>query len=155
MSLLHARGHARIDANLTPLIDLAFLLIVFFVLIARMSGEQLPPVALPEPHHAALSPIKLGQRIAVNVISDGGRTLLSLGGQRFAADAAGESALAGALAQRIARDWTLPVDVRADRTLRYEEVQPVLRAIARAAASAGASPVTVRVCALESAPSRP
>lgn len=150
MSLLHARGPARIDANLTPLIDLAFLLIVFFVLIARMSGEQLPAVDLPEPHRAALSPITSGQRIAVNVIRDGDRTLLSLGAQRFAADAEGERALTLALAQRIARDRTIPVDVRADRSLRYEDVQPVLRAVARAAAREANGPITVRVCALQS-----
>ncbi len=152
MSLLHARGPVRIDANLTPLIDLAFLLIVFFVLIARMSGEQLPAVALPQPHHAALSPIQSGQRIAVNVTREGDRTVLSLGAQRFAADRAGESALSQALAQRIARDRTIPVDVRADRTLHYSDVQPVLRAVANAASSAGVGPITVRVCALESTP---
>ena len=33
MSLIHTRGPARIDANLTPLIDLSFLLIVFFILV--------------------------------------------------------------------------------------------------------------------------
>ncbi len=155
MSLLHARGPARIDANLTPLIDLAFLLIVFFVLIARMSGEQLPSVELPEPHRAALSPIKSGQRIAVNVVRDGDRTILSLGAQRFAADADGERALTQVLAQRIARDRTIPVDVRADRSLRYEAVQPVLRAVAHAAAQAGGGPITVRVCALQSAATTP
>ncbi len=151
MSLLHARGPARIDANLTPLIDLAFLLIVFFVLIARMSGEQLPAVSLPEPHRAALTPIRSGQRIAINVIRDGTTIVRSLGSQRFSADSAGEGALIEALMQRIARDRTLPVDIRADRSLPYTEVQPILHAVAQAAERAGVGPITLRVCALESA----
>ncbi len=149
MSLLHARGPARIDANLTPLIDLAFLLIVFFVLVARMGGDQLPPVALPKPTHPAMTPAGGGQRVALNVFADGDRTILSLGSRRFSDDDAGQRDLASALAQRIRKDPTAALDIRADRTLRYDMVEPALKALAEAASLAGAPRVTIRVCALE------
>jgi len=149
VSLLHARGPARINANMTPLIDLAFLLIVFFVLVARMSSEQLPPVALPQPLHAATTAAGSRPRLTVNVIADGDRTTLSLGARRFADDDAGRAELAAAIAQKIRRDPTLPVDLRADRSLRYDRVEPALRAIAQAASQIGVGRVTIRVCALE------
>lgn len=149
MSLLHARGPARIDANMTPLIDLAFLLIVFFILVARMGGEQLPPVSLPEPRHAATTSAGSRPRLAVNVIANGDQTILSIGAKKFSDDESGRRALADAIAQRIRRDPTLPVDIRADRSLRYDKVEPALRAIAQAASQAGAQGVTIRVCALD------
>ncbi len=134
---------------MTPLIDLAFLLIVFFILVARMGGEQVPPVALPSPHHAATSSAGSRPRLTVNVMTSGEGTILSLGAKRFPDDDGGRRALADAIAQRIRQDSTLPVDIRADRTLRYDKVEPALRAIAQAASQAGTGRVTIRVCALD------
>lgn len=134
---------------MTPLIDLAFLLIVFFVLVARMSSDQLPPVALPQPRNAATTSAGNRARLAVNVVVDGDHTTLSLGARRFADDDAGRADLANAIAQKIRRDPSLPIDLRADRSLRYDQVEPALRAIAHAASQSGAGRVTIRVCALE------
>ena len=39
---------ARIEANLTPMIDVSFLLIVFFVLVSRISGGERTPMELPD-----------------------------------------------------------------------------------------------------------
>lgn len=149
MSLLHSRGQARIDCNLTPLIDLAFLLIIFFILVTRMSGDQSPPVALPAPTHPAMKPAGTQSRLTVNVEVDGSQTVVSLGARRFAAGERGHEELAIALARRIRSDPTLPVDIRADRTLPYSAIEPTLRSIAHAAATAGSGKITVRVCALE------
>ncbi len=149
MSLLYSRGPARIDANLTPLIDLAFLLIVFFVLVARMGGDQVPPVALPEPRHPATTPAGSRSRLAVNVMADGTGTIVSLGARKFARDEKGTNDLALAIAERIRLDPSIPVDIRADRSLRYELVEPALQAISRAASQVGSQRVTIRVCAIE------
>ncbi|MSR29056.1 MAG: biopolymer transporter ExbD [Phycisphaerales bacterium] len=153
MSLLHARGAARIDCNLTPMIDLAFLLIVFFVLVARMGGDQAPTMALPEPHHAALSPQERVGRIAVNVLADDGGASVTVGAMRFGTADADIDRIAEAIAQRLRADPSLKVDVRADRSLPYREVEPALKAIAQAVANQGSGAVTVRVCALD-APGR-
>ena len=37
MSTVYRRGPAAIEANLTPMIDMTFLLIVFFVLVSQIS----------------------------------------------------------------------------------------------------------------------
>lgn len=149
MSLLYARGTARIDSNLTPLIDLAFLLIVFFILVTRMSGEQTPPINLPQPGHPAMTPARAQPRLTVNLMVEGDKTVVSLGSRRFAPGDAGQRDLTLAIAQRIRLDPALPVDVRADRSLRYAAVEPTLHAIAQAATQAGLGHLTVRVCALE------
>ena len=39
---------ASIEANLTPMIDVSFLLIVFFVLVSRITDAEQAPMALPE-----------------------------------------------------------------------------------------------------------
>jgi biopolymer transport protein ExbD len=36
VSLIYRRGPAQISANLTPMIDVTFLLIVFFVLVSQI-----------------------------------------------------------------------------------------------------------------------
>src|SRR4030065_2770312 len=44
-------GYLRI--NLTPMIDIVFLLLIFFVLIAQFSSRQLAQVQLPVPQPSA------------------------------------------------------------------------------------------------------
>ena len=114
-----------------------------------MGGEQLPFVSLPEPHNAATTSAGSQPRLAVNVLASGDHAILSLGAKKFPNDESGHRALADAIAQRIRRDPTLPVDVRADRSLRYDMIEPALRAIAQAASQVGAQRVTIRVCALD------
>ncbi len=148
MSLIHTRGSARIDSNLTPMIDLSFLLIVFFILVARMGGDQAPPVALPIPHDGAMTPSTATPRIAVNVLAETPSPAVTIGTRRFGTAEADIPAIAATIAQRLRADPKLSIDVRADRTLTYAQVEPALRAIGSAAELVGGTKVTVRVCAL-------
>ncbi len=147
MSLIHARGPARIDANLTPMIDLSFLLIVFFILVARMSGDQLPPISLPHPSHGAMTPASNAPRMALNVVDEGGGPIITLGTRRFGGTENSIEDLAKAIEQRLRVDPATSVDIRADRSLPYAAVEPALRAIAKANGALGGK-VRVRVCAL-------
>ena len=47
MSSVFKRGNAKIEANLTPMIDVTFLLIVFFVLVSQIVEVENVPMSLP------------------------------------------------------------------------------------------------------------
>jgi biopolymer transport protein ExbD len=129
------------------MIDMAFLLIVFFVLVARMGSDEAPAIALPvTPRSPAHEPPGTA-RIAVNVLATPSGTVVAVGTRRFAGDEAVEG-VAATVAARLAREPGVPVDVRADAALAYSEVEPVLKGIALAAERSGPTRVSVRVCAL-------
>ena len=48
MSRIHKRGTAELHANLTPMIDVTFLLIVFFVLVSQIVEVENVELKLPE-----------------------------------------------------------------------------------------------------------
>ena len=112
--------------NMTPLIDVVFLLIIFFLLSSHLARQE---TQLPLPLPAAAS----GQseiapdrpRVTINVLADG--TLLVAGRTVVAAD------LAGLLRERLAQHGgALEVRIRSDRGAAYRFIEPVLLACARA-----------------------
>ncbi len=48
MSKIHKRGTVGVHANLTPMIDVTFLLIVFFVLVSQIVEVENVELRLPE-----------------------------------------------------------------------------------------------------------
>ena len=68
MSAVHRRGPAAIQANLTPMIDVTFLLIVFFVLVSQIVEVENVPMSLPEPEDPATELAGDEQRAVINVI---------------------------------------------------------------------------------------
>lgn len=127
------RGFAGIQANLTPLIDLTFLLVIFFVLVLRISGAERIPLALPEPEEPVSEVPQDERRIVVSVVPDAAdptRATIQAGGRLFTLDPEGidEFLAFTATARAAAPDSFL--NVRADASLPYSTVRPVLEAIA-------------------------
>lgn len=139
MSAVHRRGPARIAANLTPMIDVTFLLIVFFVLVSQIVEVESVPLSLPELADPATAPMGEERRTVINVVpTSGGRAeAYRLGARSFAATPEGAAQLARELGALFAADPTLRVNLRADRGTRYEFVRPALRAVSEAAALSG------------------
>ena len=132
---------------MTPMVDMAFLLIVFFVLVARMGSDEAPTLALPKTVRSSIHEVPGASRIAVNVMRAPTGTVVAVGTRRFTlADAA--EGVASAVAARLARESGVPVDIRAEASRSFAEVEPALKGIAHAAQRAGAGTVTVRVCAV-------
>ena len=108
-----------LEFNMTPMIDVTFLLIIFFIVSSNMAKQETQiDVALP----AAMSgddPKDDGRRMTVNLTPDG------------ALQVAGESLDADALGHRIAvergKSDQLEVRIRCDRTVPFGEVRPVMR----------------------------
>jgi len=140
----HRRGPVRITANLTPLIDMTFLLIVFFILVTRFSDTQRVGMALPRPASPASTPAEERRRVTINVVPRPDRPelvgMLVAAGREHTPDAAGRGQLSEQVTELFSGAPELRLNVRADRRIEYRYMEPVLRAIADGAARAGASP---------------
>lgn len=147
-SHITARGPVTPSMNITPLIDVVFLLIIFFMLVNNIVSDESVEMVLPEldpPHTRELGEVS---RVVVNVapepFSKQGRTGYPLehpgraryvkvgtgvGSQFAVEDTVGITAALTAL--RTANP-DLQVLLRADAALFYDEVRPVMGAVTAA-----------------------
>lgn len=143
-SRVYHRGPARVVANLTPMIDISFLLIVFFVLVSQFGDRDSIPLRLPTPVDPASTPPDQSGRTVISLVpqSDDASVIASIhtAGRDFAPDRAGREELSQHLASLYRSTPELRLNVRADRRLQYRYVEPVLRAVADGAAQAGTTP---------------
>ncbi len=103
-------------ANMTPMVDVTFQLIIFFMLVTDISSRQIEALTLPSASRAVAVD---EYEIAVNVAPDG---RIRIGGRTFS-DEALESFFES-LAGR--RGQGPPLLIRADRSTPFEHVQKVL-----------------------------
>ena len=68
MSHTTRRGPVKPTMNITPLIDVVFLLIVFFMLVSKIVTEEVPELQLPAPSETQAYREQSENRIIVNVV---------------------------------------------------------------------------------------
>jgi biopolymer transport protein ExbD len=123
-------------ANLTPLIDVVFLLIIFFMLVAQITRQRVVDLELPSIEDSVASDIDAERRAVVNVVPEalvdryGGD--YRLGSNAYGRGEAGLARLAADLRARAERAPDTSVLLRASRDEAYERVFPALRAAAMA-----------------------
>jgi biopolymer transport protein ExbD len=119
-------GNSEFGFNMTPMIDVVFLLIIFFLVSSHLARQenrlQLP---LPVAESGVETVYDQRPRVTINVLADG-QVLL-----------AGRKVDPRALQQRLAREVArvgqdLEIRIRADRSVAYRFVGPILAAAARA-----------------------
>jgi biopolymer transport protein ExbD len=132
---------------MAPLIDMALLLIVFFVLVSQLGASDRVPMRLPQPTPSAAMPPGRESRGVVNVmVRDGRIDGWRFAGQDFGPDADGLQAVAEAVAAAVRTQPTMELHLRADAGLPYADVAPAIDVIGRAAVrAAGGKPVRFRV----------
>lgn len=109
---------------MTPMIDVVFLLIIFFLVSSHLARRENDlPLDLPTASSGQDVKDTEAARVTLNVESDGRLTLA--GSQVVPADLAGRL---GAARKRGGAD--LELRIRADRGVSYRHVSPVLRAAA-------------------------
>lgn len=112
--------------NMTPMIDIVFLLIIFFILSSHFARQETQlELALPEAASGQEAAVDETRRLIVNVMPDGQLQL------------AGTAVDAAQLQQRIAYEsqqsgGDLEVRIRSDRQAPYRQIEPILVACARA-----------------------
>jgi len=129
--------------NITALIDVVFLLIIFFLVVCRFVEAENPGVAVPDGCKWAWDGRgRDEQGVTLTVIDDGGRVVFGVGGEWMRAT--GDEDMRG-LAGRLARlidgrmkdldAWRRVVTLRIDKDVRYAEAQYALAAVAESTAT--------------------
>ncbi|MFQ5490236.1 MAG: ExbD/TolR family protein [Phycisphaerae bacterium] len=118
--------------NMTPMIDVVFMLIIFFMLVSTFASVENLEMDLPDPDHSQAAKVKLSDRVVVNCLlatpaNPAGRVIYSVGPLRVGS----LDELTAALAAAKAATPNLQVVLRADRRLPYSAVRQVMQTIAR------------------------
>jgi biopolymer transport protein ExbD len=123
---LPAPSRRRDSINMTPMIDVVFQLLIFFLLTNHLSRQEVSAeLVLPTAESGDEAADDQTPRATVNILPDG---QIQLGGQPLAA-----AELTNRLrAENLKHAGGLEVRIRADRTVPYELVEPVLAACAAA-----------------------
>lgn len=117
---------------MTPMVDVVFLLIIFFVLVSTFTSAERIAMELPKPHESQAKNIKLTDRVIINVqLLDPGspgpaKVGYSIGPARV--ESLGSIAERLALHARLVPD--LKVIIRADRRVEYGAVRRVMEIVA-------------------------
>jgi biopolymer transport protein ExbD len=119
--------------NATPMVDVIFLLTIFFMLVTRFSSEEQVPMELPEPTSSQALLTPMPERVVINCrLADLGDPL-----GRSALYSVGPnqpeplSVISDRLAAMRRESPGIKVVVRADRRLHYADVRPVMNVIAQ------------------------
>jgi biopolymer transport protein ExbD len=113
-----------LGVNMTPMIDVVFLLIIFFLLSNHLARREARlPLPLPTIARQNASASMAEGPLTVQVTADG---IWQVGGVVVE-----QARLAELLRERVAlQGATLPLRVRCDRSVAYERVEPILRTAA-------------------------
>ncbi|MCA9288410.1 MAG: biopolymer transporter ExbD [Phycisphaerales bacterium] len=125
--------------NVTPLIDVVMVLIVFYLMVGKMASDQRADLPLPESRAGA--ELRDEDAIVIEVRAGGSEPRVSLDGADVSLEALG-----GALRAAMAAAPDHPIRIRADRRLAYGAVEPAIDAARRAGAS------SIRLAAERAAP---
>ena len=112
------------EINIAPLIDVVFLLIIFFMTVSQITRVEAEDLTLPEARQGEAPKETPAGRFIVNVHQDG--RIVVAGRTRSIASL--QDMLAGELAERSADEIT--VLVRGDRDTPWERVSEIMRACA-------------------------
>jgi len=118
--------------NATPLVDVIFLLTIFFMLVTRFSSAEQVPMQLPKPDQSTAEVVRMKDRVIINC------TLVDpaagpAAGVRYAIGPNRPVSL-DVLSDRLAALKAVMPDVRvvirADRRVSYADVRDLMRVIA-------------------------
>ncbi|MEX2673594.1 MAG: biopolymer transporter ExbD [Phycisphaeraceae bacterium] len=121
------------ELNLTPMLDLVFQLIVFFLLVTNFSAAQLPELEAPDPETSQAYEAGNRERLIINVLPDEGTGRARGIRVGIANIEPGDySELTRLIEEEQARYEDVEVDLRADASIEYGNVRPIMNAITAA-----------------------
>lgn len=127
------REPQHMSVNLTPMVDVIFMLTIFFMLVTRFSSAEQVSMELPKPDHSQAKVVNLPLRVVINCrmasSSDYGPSgaLYSIGPNKPEP----LTVISDRLAAMKRQVPGLSVIIRADRRLPYELVRQAMKVVAR------------------------
>ena len=120
-----------LNANMTPMIDVTFLLIVFFVVVSQIVDRDVIPLDLPAPKHAKAMVSEAENKMVVNIVphTDGSVAGIVVG--QYTIDT-NEMAKLSAIVSEGLSTGTSEIHLRADRATEYKYIHRVIEAIREA-----------------------
>ncbi len=116
----------KVKVPLTSMGDIAFLLIIFFLLLSEFAKDRDLPIALPASEHVEKTEVAVAARVAIDAAG-----AIYFDGQRVDSAKDIEWGVRALLARTVA-DEQRHVQFKCDATLPKETFEPVLKAIAEA-----------------------
>jgi len=143
---------ASLELNMTSMLDVVFLLIIFFILVTNFSAADLPELDPPDPTPSKARELENEVSRVVNLVpvtrtvtNDRGQRVAQMGDTADRVVAYGEDIplspdglkrltdlLKREKERRDANEEKMTVDLRVHRSIPYRQVQPVMQATARA-----------------------
>ncbi len=139
---------SEIKLNMTSMLDIVFQLIIFFILVTNFAAADLPPLEPPDPLESKARELETAFKRTINIVpelrvvgtNDRGRSIeeatglaqrVQLADKHYAVDQASMKALTQELkdVQAMRPDQKLEIDLRVDKRLQFDQVQPVMIAI--------------------------
>ncbi len=124
------RGQASsaIHANMTPMIDVIFLLIVFFVAVSQIVDRDAVLFELPAINDSAASEIGNDEKVIVNLIGnvDGQVSEIQVGGHYIFID---DAEMLNRIVSTRLNGGANEIHIRAERTVAYQYVYEVFESI--------------------------
>ena len=144
MSQVHKKGRVSPEMNMTPMIDVVFQLIIFFMLVNQIIAEEAVEMLVPELDDPKTREMGEENRLTVNVVPHpygserklgelnipGDATMVKVGLDEFPLEDL--KAVTDALKDAKTQNPELEILLRADAGLFYDEVQPIMQAISSA-----------------------
>jgi len=135
MARKHREKHT-IELNLTSLMDIVFQLIIFFILVTNFAAAELPELEPPDPTESTATDPGEIQKVMVNIVpsetAPGMARHLIVRGRTLPPAPAGYQQVTEILTDAREANPDLQVMLRADKRLRFEQIQPVMQAVTRA-----------------------
>ncbi len=145
MSAIYKRQNAELSANLTPMIDVTFLLIVFFILVSQIVEVESVEMNLPEPSDPFTEKLGEEQRAVINVVPVRGSGRIEgyrIGTHLFAPSPEGLETMTEYLRSLYETNPNLAINLRSDQNTDYQYVEPAMQAVSIAAARVESVSVT-------------
>lgn len=116
--------------NMTPLIDVTFLLLTYFMLASHFASAERPDMQIPQPEQSLAQATPQDDKVIINLLYTDAESEPAMTFGPLAVDSLEE--LSDRLARLAQHNPRIEITLRADRRVRYGEVRRIMEAVAAA-----------------------